>query len=87
MWFPNESPKIEPARFKNNSKVIYTDKNGVDHNAIALESSFKSLMTGYVYKIELEEPIDGHKNFLVNESRLSKPVAKKKTTKKEETAE
>lgn len=87
MWFPKQSPKINPARFTNNSQVIYTDKEGNSHNAIVLESFYTTLMTGYKYKIELEEPLNGHKNYVVKETSLSS--IEKKTTKKtkEEPAE
>ena len=87
MWFPKQSPKIDPARFKNNTCVIYTDNEGNEHLATVLESFFASLMTGYKYKIELDEPLNGHKNYVVKETSLSAQA--KKTTKKakEEPAE
>ena len=80
MWFPKQSPKIDLARFANNTRVIYTDNEGNEHPATVLESFFASLMTGYKYKIELDEPLNGHKNYVVKEFKLSAPA--KKTTKK-----
>lgn len=84
MWFPKQSPKINPARFANNSSVIYTDKEGNKHTAKVLESFFTTLFTGYRYKIELDEEYNGHKNYIVVEKRLTAP--EKKTTKKKESA-
>lgn len=82
MHFPDKSPKIDPARFTNNSRVIYTDKDGNDHNATVLSSFFKSLLTGYVYAIELDEPLNGFTKYQVNEKRLN-PAAKPEKVKKE----
>ena len=82
MHFPDKSPKIDPARFTNNSRVIYTDKDGNDHNATVLSSYFKSLLTGYVYAIELDEPLNGFTKYQVNEKRLN-PAPKPEKVKKE----
>lgn len=71
MWFPSAKLVMPKQRFKENEKVLYTDKDGNVHKAKVISVRFKSLNTGYIYGIETEEPINGNSKFLVKENRLN----------------
>ena len=70
MWMPDEKLEIAPARFKKGGKALFADKNGEQHRCTILEVNFKSLNSGYVYAIELDEPLNGNTKFLTKENNL-----------------
>jgi len=87
MWFPDQKLDIAKNRFKVNDKVIYVDKDGGEHTATVLDVSFKSLMSGYSYAIELDEPYNGMTKYMTSEARIAgkvKAVKKERKSKKAE---
>lgn len=78
MWFPDESPKIKPAKFKDGSKAVYRDKEKNDHVCTVVHSHFENLLSGYVYAIVLDEPFEGKEKLLVNEAKLFSKAGKTK---------
>ena len=71
MWMPDEPLKIAPANFKKNGKALFIDKSGEKHRCTILDVYFKGLNTGYVYAIELDEPLNGSTKFLAKENKLT----------------
>ena len=74
MWFPDKKLDIAKNRFNVNDKVIYVDKEKVEHIATVLNVNFKDLLSGYIYAIELDEPLNGMTKYLVSEKRIKGKV-------------
>lgn len=83
MWFPDKKLDIAENRYKVNDKVIYVDKEGGEHTATVLDYTFKSLISGYSYALELDEPHNGVTKYIASEARIAGKVVPEKKVKKE----
>lgn len=87
MWFPDKKLDIAKNRFNVNDKVIYVDKEKGEHIATVLNVNFKDLLSGYIYAIELDEPLNGMTKYLVSEKRIKGKVKSEKKERKSKKAE
>lgn len=70
MRFPDKKLVIEKNRYTENEKIVFIDKKGGIHAGTVKSVNFKGLIEGWLYGIELDEPFNGIKNYLVKEERI-----------------
>jgi hypothetical protein len=70
MWLPNKNLVIDKNRYSEGEKVMYKDKNGQVHEGTVKTFKYKGLIDGWVYGIELDEPLNGVKNYFAKEDKI-----------------
>lgn len=81
MWLPDEKLIIDPSKFKKDDKVYFCAKDGNEYPGKVLDVSYKGLIEGYKYAIELDEPLNGIQKYIASEKKLKHKETNKPTKK------